>query len=480
MPVIYATETKERGFIPCSWVYRRQIIRSMELQRWDTVEELFRQGHKHVWKWSQPANVYENVYDPRYIMNRVEYHRLATLPGDQITIQDLNKQCNPVTGNTDRRRYFGPQTGLLYTAYRKLLELQKASYHKATSDGFPVSNYLDLAVYSPSPFPQRFHPETKHWEPDQIVPCAVDADCKDPQLTCENKFCVIRKEHRQCPPFQYPFNIGIRTIHDLSQHRTKKVQRFSEYRRRVYDTCDPGDNYTHGRWIPKELETYLGIDFNVLELPVAEWNHRVQVSNYQVHRDPATDAPFFVAIVDGTPHRFYKLNSAFSPILDLQNYLQVVQEGQAGPADDDLNDEAPDDEDLDEDLDEYPDEEQWGYGADADAEEKEQDDEDADEELIDRREFGIGQRDMDDLGDAGSGDDIDDNIPNESESEQEQKEDQQRKRERKRKIRVQPGREAKSESIYGIRLGTRHSKRIRRSRPLKKPERPNVHPYSNP
>lgn len=330
MPVIYAQSLGGvKGFVPCSKVYRRQIVRSMELEDFDTVKDLFQQAHKLLWQRVPNQNRYRHRYNPSVVMTQEEYDRVAALTGPQITEGDLDNQCVPVTTTVGRRRYFGPQTSLMFKAYQKMANLQKLSYEAAEQRGFPVSEHRGIAIYAPSPFSQTKNAQGVY-VPDDIE-CKVDADCS-PDSKCLGNRCVIDEDKRQCPPFQYPVFVDGKQVENLSAHRTTPDRRWSTWQSKWYNTCTPGRNYTHGRWIPSHLRTYLGVDFHVIELDPLEWARRVEVGRYTVHRDPATDAAFFIAESDGSLFRFYKANSAFSPTLDLRKYASpVASESKAAP-----------------------------------------------------------------------------------------------------------------------------------------------------
>jgi len=354
MQLIYTRETGNKGFVPCSSTYQRQIIRAMELGEFQTVEDMFRQAHRAVWRKRLNDEAYDHVVSSRrgQTITSVEYERLDQLAGNQITPRDVRQQCgdrDPNNGSfRSARLYFGPQNGVMFEAFKKIARLQKESYANAETDGWKVNEHKGPGVYAPSPFSQHYDEEAGYWKPDNITQraglsggaCIASAECPIDH-SCENGVCVLDSDKRTCPAFQYYVNVpGQGVVHNLSARRMRKIRKYSTYQKKFFDTCAADYGEASGKWIPAELKTYLGIDFNVVEIGAEEWNNNVERLRVKIHRDPSTNAPFYVAASNGENMRFYRKNSAFTPQLDISPYVdgQVPNIIQVDADDDDFPD----------------------------------------------------------------------------------------------------------------------------------------------
>ena len=326
MPVVYSTKTGSKGFYPCSRVYQQVLLNAIQQGDYATVQELFQQSHRLVWKINSSGTQYINIYDPTSTMTIEEHNRIANLSGRDVTANLVRQQCGGVQKDRKTTGFVGPQLSSVSRAMNRMQRVQKASYEAAARDGYPIDGFRGLGLYAPSPFTQQ-QDEKGVYRPsvDSAAYCDVENPCPD-NLECENNVCVIPTNRRECPPFQYPVTLdgkeGKFTTLNVSSERTRRVRKYSGFWNQWYDTCIPGENKTTQRWVTdRQLRSYIGLAFDVEQLPVDEWNQRKGES--RILYDPSTYAPYFVEKdPDGHLKRYYKIRSAYTPNIPLPPNIQ--------------------------------------------------------------------------------------------------------------------------------------------------------------
>lgn len=322
MPVIYSTITGAKGFFPCSRPYRTALIRAIQNRDYPTAAELFQQAHRLIWRLSRDARTYQHILYPDLTISVEEFRRIAALPGDQIAEALLLQQCGNARGARRSTGLVGPQVAQNRRGALLMQRVQNDSYAAAGRAGFPVQSRV---TYAPSPFEQKqdgsgvWRPVNQDHQPGLSGgPCATSADCRGVASECTGQVCTIPVNQRQCPPFQYPIEIEPGVIIDNpSAQRTTKVNKYSPTFNTWYDTCLPGPNYTVQRWVlDPRLRRYIGLSFDVIQIPPDEWARTSRLPGTEVLSDPATNAPYFLRRdVSGLLKRYYRLNSAYSPEL---------------------------------------------------------------------------------------------------------------------------------------------------------------------
>lgn len=321
MPVVYSQVTGTKGFVPCSKPYRQIISRALQLGDFKTANELFQQGHRLVWNLN--GNVYKHQFLPHATLSAEEYQNISNIKPEEMNISLLNQQCgiDPIKRPTT---FIGPQLPVVRTAMKNMQHVQNLSYNEASKDGFPVYGFKGLATYAPSPFEQEFDAK-QNYTP---TVCELNNDCKHGGV-CENGKCLLPRELRKCPPFQYPVSLlngnESFTIHNPSAKRTVKTEKYSTFFNEWYDTCVPEKKYSGQQWITDpQLRKYIGLPFDVKQIPEKEWT--LESKNKDIFNDPSTDAPYFMQDNNGIIMRVYKLNSAYTPILRNNNVQHIQQE----------------------------------------------------------------------------------------------------------------------------------------------------------
>ena len=326
MPVLYATKSGSKGFQACSGTYRQTLLRALEQQDYVTASELFHQAHSLLWLPNETKTEYRHRLYPQQVLSAQEFNRIKNLPGSQITAALVNQQCGGVSSGRIRRStpLVGPQLPTVRRSMNSMQRVQRASYEAAEREGFPVQAFKGLGTYGPSPFLQEvdekgvYTPVNRQHNPGESSgPCLPNQTCNN-NLQCSNNVCVVPREQRQCPPFQFPVTLqdekGTFVVNNPSAKRTEKVSQYSSFWNQDYDTCQPGGNYSAQRWVQNDrLRQYIGLAFDVIQIPVNEWNE--QKGGQTVYRDPGTQAPYFERAANGMIFRVYKLNSAYTPRL---------------------------------------------------------------------------------------------------------------------------------------------------------------------
>lgn len=345
MPVVYSTKTGSKGFYPCSKVYQQVLLNAIQERDYVTVQELFQQSHRLVWRLGNGANViggrggvganqvsgsvYHNIYDSNSTITVQEYNRISGLEGSEITPQLIKQQCGGAHFDRKITGFLGPQLSSVGRAMNKMQRVQKASYDAASRNGFPVDGFKGLGLYAPSPFEQEqdyegvYRPQNpEHNEGLSSGYCDEDTEPCAEDLECQNNVCVVPTARRQCPPFQYPVTLegkdGKFTVNNVSAERKRPIRQYSGFWNQWYDTCIPAENQTTQRWVTdQKLRSYIGLAFDVVQLPVEEWI--VRKGDQKVLYDPSTYAPYFLEKDDATNEikRFYKLRSAYTPNIPL-------------------------------------------------------------------------------------------------------------------------------------------------------------------
>lgn len=348
MVVVYAL-SGTKGFIPCSKGYAKQIKSYMANHSPDAIH-LFLQVHCIIWIPNANRTRYTHALKPRYKMNADEYDEIIRYGEfadverrdaifDQIKQRDLRRQCPKLSKKQwENRRFLGPQSSLLEKAYAKMIKLQMAiNEHYGDRYQIDMSKLIGPGVYAPNPFPVDEHN-------DPIVrECQSNSQCPGDNVCWENKVCVIPESKRTCahgsmsqfiPQGTYP-EIDANIFQDTTKYRTTDRVKYSVYNSKHYDTCYPDEAHPHGAWIPRYLRKKLGIDFNVKEIRPYEWIRTVQNSAAEnpdrdviniVHFDGNTMAPYYIIRTRAIPPRYircYKLNSAYSPFIDIRGFLTM-------------------------------------------------------------------------------------------------------------------------------------------------------------
>jgi hypothetical protein len=350
MPVIYSAETKDKGFIPCSYTYKTMIQRAMGAKKFRLVHDLFQQAHKLVWKFKPEDGQYHHQLMKDIILTPEQYNRISSLTGEQITLDDLNTQCGVGLNKARISAFLGPQVPVVNKANREMTKVQKASYEQAQNDGFPVNDYRGIGLYAPSPFQQTLDDANHEYRPENEAQeskksagvCDNQNEC-DPGLECVRGRCVVPVNQRMCPPFQYPVELkdsnGVPfTVRNPSSNRTEKTRKFSAFWNKWYETCVPDQNHSTQRWIDNpQLRRYIGLVFDVEQIPVDDWIRQVNERDHPILQDPLTGAPYFIRMTpeddENRVKRVYKLNSAYSP--SIVGGVVTMDETGGAPQDDD-------------------------------------------------------------------------------------------------------------------------------------------------
>ena len=288
MPVIYNPGIGRKGLLPCSKMYQRTLENLYAQQKYDILENLFRQAHQQIWRLNSQGNTYINVYNPSVQIDIAEYTRIANLPGSQINPHEIQEQCKTKTQPFIIPDRMGPQFSVVSKALKRAALLQLSTYEEAERQGkFPVNYYRNNVIYAPSPFRQDCVgefcvPENQdHQAGRSGGSCDLKTVCSDPDTICEQGMCVVSPDKRECPPFQYNAklrhndnnnnnNNSDHVVQQFSRYRSQKTKRYSPKIPGYYDVCvAPFESkYDQQQWITDPIvRQYLGLPNNIKFLP---------------------------------------------------------------------------------------------------------------------------------------------------------------------------------------------------------------------